>query len=171
MPFPQNRPLWYAFAMQKVTPFLWFNGNAEEAANFYTSVIQPSRITEILRYGEAGPGPKGSVMLITFELHGQEFIALNAGGKFQFTPAMSLFIRCQTQEEVDHLWDSLSAGGKTIQCGWLTDKFGVTWQIVPNVLMEMQADKDREKSQRVMKAMMKMIKLDIAELKKAYDGN
>lgn len=156
--------------MQKITPFLWFNGNAEEAANYYTSVIQPSKITDVRRYGDAGPGPKGSVMTVSFQLYGQEFIALNGGPQFQFTPAISLFVRCQTQEEVDRLWNHLSAGGKTIQCGWLTDKFGVTWQIVPTALGEMLADKDPEKSRRVMQAMMKMIKLDIAELKKAYDG-
>ena len=155
--------------MQTITPFLWFNGRAEEAANFYIGIFKNAKITETMRYGDAGPGPKGSLMSATFELDGQKFIALNGGPQFQFSPAISFFVLCDTQEEVDHFWDKLSDGGQKIQCGWLTDKFGVTWQIVPKVLGEMLRDKDPAKSQRVMKAMMQMKKLDIAGLKAAYD--
>jgi predicted 3-demethylubiquinone-9 3-methyltransferase (glyoxalase superfamily) len=156
--------------MQKITPFLWFDGRAEQAANFYTSVFKNANITEIVRYGEAGPGPKGAVMMATFDLDGNTFIALNGGPEFQFSPATSFFILCDSQNEVDHFWEKLSEGGKPIQCGWLTDKFGVTWQVVPRILMEMLRDKDAARSQRVMKAMMQMIKLEIAPLKQAYDG-
>jgi predicted 3-demethylubiquinone-9 3-methyltransferase (glyoxalase superfamily) len=150
--------------MQKITPFLWFDGNAEEAMNFYTSIFKNSKIGKIRRYGDAGPGPKGSVMTATFQLEGQEFMALNGG------PAISFFVNCETQEEVDELWKKLSAGGETVQCGWLKDKFGVSWQIIPKTLGELLGDKDPQKSQRVMKAMMKMIKIDVAELKRAYEG-
>lgn len=156
--------------MQKITPFLWFDGRAEEAANFYTSVFKNANITEVMRYGDAGPGPKGSVMSATFELDGNTFIALNGGPQFQFSPAISFFILCDSQDEVDHFWEKLSEGGKKIQCGWLTDKFGVTWQVVPKILGEMLRDKDAARSQRVMKAMMQMTKLDIAGLKQAYSG-
>ena len=156
--------------MQKITPFLWFDGRAEEAANFYTSVFKNANITEITRYGDAGPGPKGDVMMATFDLDGNTFIALNGNRQFQFSPAVSFFILCDSQDEVDHFWEKLSGGGKTIQCGWLTDKFGVTWQVVPKILLEMLRDKDAARSQRVMKAMMQMIKLDIAALKQAYNG-
>jgi predicted 3-demethylubiquinone-9 3-methyltransferase (glyoxalase superfamily) len=156
--------------MQKITPFLWFDGKAEKAAKFYTSIFKHSQLLDVARYGEAGPGPKGSVMTATFSLEGQEFIALNAGPMFKFTPAISFFVKCKTQKEVDYYWDKLSKGGKKIQCGWLTDKFGVTWQIVPTVLGELLQDKDREKANRVMKAMMKMVKLDIRRLKQAYAG-
>jgi predicted 3-demethylubiquinone-9 3-methyltransferase (glyoxalase superfamily) len=123
-----------------------------------------------MRYGEAGPGPKGSVLAVTFELDGQEIIALNGGPHFQFSPAISLFVKCQTQAEVDHFWDKLSAGGKTMQCGWLTDRYGIAWQIVPTALGEMLQDKDAAKSQRAMQAMLQMTKLDIAALRKAYEG-
>jgi predicted 3-demethylubiquinone-9 3-methyltransferase (glyoxalase superfamily) len=156
--------------MQKITPFLWFDGKAEEAANFYVSVFKNSRIGKIGRFGDAGPGPKGSVMSVSFQLEGQEFYALNGGPQYSFTPAISFFVNCGTQAEVDELWDKLSAGGEKIQCGWLKDKYGLTWQIIPSVLGEMLADKDPEKSNRVMKAMMQMIKIDIAGLKRAYDG-
>jgi len=157
--------------MQKISPCLWFDGKAEEAMNFYMSVFKNGKVVTVMRYGEAGPGPKGSVLAVTFELEGQEFIALNGGPQFQFTPAISMFVKCQTQAEVDDYWEKLLAGGgKTQQCGWLTDKYGVSWQIVPTALGEMLQSKDAEKSQRAMQAMMKMVKLDVAALKKAYEG-
>lgn len=155
--------------MQKITPFLWFNGNAEEAMNFYTAIFKNSRAGDVMRYGEAGPGPEGTVMSVTFQLEGQEFFALNGGPVFKFSPAISFFVNCETQEEIDGFWAKLSEGGETQQCGWLRDKFGVTWQIVPNVLRKMLQDKDYEKSNRVMAAMMKMTKLDIGLLKRAYE--
>jgi len=155
--------------MQKITPFLWFDGKAEEAMNFYTEIFKNSKVVDIMRYGDAGPGPKGSVMSATFQLEGQEFIALNGGPQFTFSPAISFFVKCQTQEEVDELWDRLLAGGRPQQCGWLTDRYGLSWQIVPTVLGEMLQDKDPDKSSRVMKAMLKMVKLDIAALKEAYE--
>ena len=154
--------------MQKITPFLWFNGNAEEAANHYISIFKNSRIVSIMRYGEAGPGPKGSVMSANFQLEGQDFVALNGGPQFKFTEAISLFVRCETQEEVDDLWAKLAAPGQKGQCGWIKDKFGLSWQIVPSVLGEMLQDKDAERSGRVMKALMQMDKLDIGVLKQAY---
>jgi predicted 3-demethylubiquinone-9 3-methyltransferase (glyoxalase superfamily) len=156
--------------MQKITPFLWFDGKAEEAAAFYTSIFKNAKVTDVSRYGEGAPAPKGSVMTATFELEGQKFIALNGGPHYQFTPAVSFFIHCETQGEIDHYWEKLSAGGKQIQCGWLTDKFGLTWQVVPTVLMTYMRDKDPEKAKRVMQAMLKMVKLDIATLQRAYDG-
>ncbi|MBI4166699.1 MAG: VOC family protein [Acidobacteria bacterium] len=158
--------------MQRITPFLWFDNNAEEAANFYIGIFKNSKILNITtRYGEAGPGPRGSVMTISFQLEGQEFIALNGGPHFKFTEAISLMVNCQSQEEVDVLWDKLTAGGgQPVDCGWLKDKFGLSWQITPTVLLEMVGDKDPAKSKRVMEAMMKMKKLDIAALKRAYDG-
>jgi predicted 3-demethylubiquinone-9 3-methyltransferase (glyoxalase superfamily) len=156
--------------MQKITPFLWFNDNAEEAVNFYVSIFKNSKIVDVARYGDAGPGPKGSVMVISFELEGQRYTALNGGPNYTFTPAISLMVHCETQEEVDHYWDALCAGGKPVQCGWLTDKYGLSWQIVPDALMKLMRDKDPVKSSRVMMAMMKMIKLDIAKLQHAYDG-
>lgn len=156
--------------MQKITPFLWFDGRAEEAANFYTSVFKNSKIGTVSRYGEGGPGPKGSVMSATFQLEGQEFIALNGGPHYSFTPAISFFIHCETQEEVDHYWDKLSDGGRTVQCGWLQDKFGLSWQVIPTILFKLLNDKDPAKSKRVMQAMLKMIKLDIQGLKDAYEG-
>ncbi|MGH6816008.1 MAG: VOC family protein [Hyphomicrobiaceae bacterium] len=154
---------------QKIVPFLWFDGNAEEAVNFYVSTFKNSKILTVMRYGEAGPGPKGSVMSATFQLEGQEFIALNGGPQFKFTEAISLFVTCETQEEVDGLWKKLSAGGQTQQCGWLKDKFGLSWQIIPSALGEMLQDKDAEKSKRVMQAMLQMDKIDIKRLRQAYD--
>jgi predicted 3-demethylubiquinone-9 3-methyltransferase (glyoxalase superfamily) len=153
--------------MQKISPFLWFNDNAEEAAHFYTSIFNNSRIGSVMRFGDAGPGPKGAVMGISFELAGQEFKALNGGPVFTFTPAISLFVDCETQEEVDNLWKRLGEGGEPQQCGWLKDKFGVSWQIVPLALGRMLQDPDATKSTRVMQAMMRMVKLDIAELERA----
>jgi len=155
--------------MQKITPFLWFNDQAEEAMNFYTSIFKNSKIVRVSRYGEAGPGPKGTVMVGTFQLEGQEFIALNGGPNFPFTEAISFLVDCKTQQEVDELWDKLSEGGKTSQCGWLKDKYGVSWQIVPSALGEMMSDPDPAKSKRVMQAMLKMTKIDIEGLKRAYD--
>jgi predicted 3-demethylubiquinone-9 3-methyltransferase (glyoxalase superfamily) len=156
--------------MQKITPFLWFDGKAEEAANFYTSIFKNSKILNIARYGEAGPGPKGTVMTATFELEGQSFMALNGGPHYAFTPAISFFVSCETQAEVDHLWEKLSAGGAEMQCAWLRDKFGVSWQIVPKALIELMQDKDPVKSQRVFKAMLEMTKIDIEGLRRAYRG-
>ena len=153
--------------MQKITPFLWFDGKAEEAMNFYVSIFKNSKAGSIGRYGEAGPGPKGSVMSATFELDGQEFFALNGGPAFTFTPAISFFVNCETQEEVDELSEKLSAGGSTQRCGWLQDKFGVSWQIVPSILGKLLQDKDAAKSTQVMQAMMQMDKLDIRGLEQA----
>ena len=155
--------------MQKITPFLWYDNNAEEAVNQYISIFRNSKITNIARYGEAGPGPKGSVMTIEFQLEGQDFIALNGGPMFKFTEAISLSVDCKTQQEVDELWEKLSAGGQPGQCGWLKDKYGLSWQIVPSILIEMLQDKDAEKSKRVMQAMLQMSKIDIAALKRAYE--
>ena len=153
---------------QKITPFLWFDHQAEEAVGFYTSIFKDSKIGTVTRYGEAGPGPKGSVMTMGFELDGQEFVALNGGPHYQFTPAISFVINCESQEEVDHYWETLSAGGQEIQCGWLRDKYGVSWQVVPTVLIDMLHDKDAARAQRVMKAMLQMKKIDIARLEEAY---
>ncbi len=155
--------------MQKITPFLWFDGKAEEAMNFYTAIFKNSKVVDIRRYGDAGPGPKGSVMSARFQLDGQEFIALNGGPHFKFSPAISFFVRCETQEEVDELWERLLEGGEPQRCGWLTDKYGLSWQIVPTVLGELLQDKDAEKSSRVMRAMLAMVKLDIGALKEAYE--
>jgi len=155
--------------MQKITPFLWFDSQAEEAANFYTSIFKNSKLGTVSRYGEAGPGPKGSVMLVTFELDGEEFMALNGGPLFKFTEAISLSVNCQTQDEVDELWEKLSAGGEKGRCGWLKDKYGLSWQINPTVLGEMLNDKDAEKANRVMQAMLQMDKIDVGELKQAYE--
>jgi predicted 3-demethylubiquinone-9 3-methyltransferase (glyoxalase superfamily) len=155
--------------MQKITPFLWFNSKAEEAAAFYTSIFDNSKIVGVTRYGEAGPGPTGAVMTVVFQLEGQEFIALNGGPQFTFTPAISFVVNCKTQEEVDEHWEKLSKGGQTQQCGWLQDKYGVSWQIVPTVLGEMLQDKDAKKAQSVMKAMLQMEKIDIKRLKQAYE--
>lgn len=157
--------------MQKITPFLWFNGNAEEAANFYVSVFKNSKILSIARFGDAGPGPKGSVMLVSFEIEGQKFSALNGGPQYTISPAISFLVDCETQAEVDELWASLTAGGKEVQCGWLTDKFGVSWQIIPRAFMEMLQDKNPVRSQRVFRAMMQMIKIDVEALKRAYRGD
>lgn len=156
--------------MPKITPFLWFDSKAEEAMNFYVSVFKNSKVVGVSRYGDAGPGPKGSVMTATFELEGQRFIALNGGPTFTFTPAISLFVNCETQQEVDDLWAKLSAGGREDRCGWLQDKYGLSWQIIPSTLMDLMQDKDPEKSKRVMQAMLQMVKIDIAGLKKAYAG-
>jgi len=155
---------------QKITTYLWFDNNAEEAMNFYVSIFKNSKILDVIRYGDAGPGPKGTVMCGTFQLEGQEFIALNGGPQFKFTEAISLFVNCETQEEVDDLWRKLTAGGGApSQCGWLKDKFGLSWQIIPSVLLKMVADKDAEKSKRVMEAMFQMSKIDINRLKQAYE--
>ena len=154
--------------MQKITPFLWFDSKAEEAMNFYTSIFKNSKKGRITRYGEAGPGPKGTVMSAIFELDGQEFFALNGGPHFTFSPAIWFFVTCETQQEVDEYWEKLSAGGEQQRCGWLKDKFGVTWQIVPSVLDKLLQDKDAGKSTQVMQAMMQMGKLDIERLEQAY---
>ena len=155
--------------MQKIRPCLWFDGKAEEAANFYVSVFDDAKILDRMYYGEAGPGPKGSVLTVTFELCGQEFIALNGGPHYTFSPAISLFVTCRSQAEVDQYWEKLSAGGETQRCGWLTDKYGVSWQIVPAARGEMLQDKDPGKASRVMASMLTMIKLDIARLRDAYE--
>jgi predicted 3-demethylubiquinone-9 3-methyltransferase (glyoxalase superfamily) len=155
--------------MQKITPFLWFNDQAEEAMNFYVSIFKNSKIGSITRYGDAGPGPKGSVMAATFQLEGQDFFALNGGPQFQFTPAISFFVNCETQEEVDELWEKLSASGRKDRCGWLQDKYGLSWQIIPSVLNTMLRDKNPAKAYKVMQAMLQMDKIDIARLKQAYD--
>jgi predicted 3-demethylubiquinone-9 3-methyltransferase (glyoxalase superfamily) len=155
--------------MQKITPFLWFNDNAEEAVNFYVSIFRNSRIVSMSRYPEGTPGPAGKVMTATFQLEGQEFIALNGGPEFKFNEAISFFVNCETQEEVDRLWDKLSEGGEKGQCGWLKDKYGVSWQIVPTALGQMLGDKDPQKSQNVMQAMLKMTKIDIETLRRAYE--
>jgi predicted 3-demethylubiquinone-9 3-methyltransferase (glyoxalase superfamily) len=157
-------------SMQKITPFLWFDDKAEEAMKFYVSVFKNSKIGGLTRYGEEGPGPKGTVMTTTFQLEGQEFIALNGGPLFKFTEAISFVVNCDTQEEVDYYWEKLSAGGEKSRCGWLKDKFGLSWQIVPTVLGELFQDKDPEKSQRVMHAMLQMDKMDIEDLRRAYEG-
>ncbi|MGH9482076.1 MAG: VOC family protein [Terriglobales bacterium] len=152
---------------QKITPFLWFDGQAEAAARLYTSLFKNSGIVNVNRNGESGPGPKGSAMSVVFRLEGQEFIALNGGPMYRFTPAISFLVNCQTQAEVDELWDKLSAGGATQQCGWLQDRFGLSWQIVPSILGKLLGDKDTAKAQRVMRAMLGMVKLDIAGLERA----
>jgi predicted 3-demethylubiquinone-9 3-methyltransferase (glyoxalase superfamily) len=155
--------------MQKITPFLWFDNNAEEAVNHYLAVFKNSKINKVLRCGDAGPGPKGSILTIAFQLEGQDFIALNGGPIFKFTEAISLSVDCKSQQEVDDLWEKLSDGGQKSQCGWLKDKFGLSWQVVPSALVEMLQDQDAEKAKRVMAAMMQMSKIDIAILKQAYD--
>src|SRR5580704_5792418 len=157
--------------VHKITPFLWFDDKAEEAMNFYVSVFKNSKVGRVSRYGEGGPGPKGTVMSATFQLDGQDFFALNGGPQFKFTPAISFFVNCETQQEVDELWDKLSAGGRTDRCGWLQDKFGLSWQIIPTVLGQLLQDKDAKKSQRVMQAMLQMEKIDIKKLEQAYEHN
>lgn len=154
--------------MQKITTFLWYDNQAEEAANFYVSIFKNSKIVSFTRHSEAGPGVKGTVMTVAFQLEGQQFYALNAGPHFKFNEAISLLVNCETQAEVDELWEKLSAGGKKDQCGWLKDKYGLSWQITPVVLLEMLQDKDAKKAARVMQAMLQMGKIDIAELKRAY---
>lgn len=155
--------------MPKITPFLWFDGKAEEAVNFYVSVFKNSKTLSVSRYGDAGPGPKGTVMTVAFELDGQQFVALNGGPHFTFSPAISFVVSCETQEEVDHFWEKLSEGRKEVQCGWLEDKYGVSWQVVPRILLELLQDKNSEKTRRVLGAMMKMVKLDVRGLQQAYD--
>lgn len=155
--------------MQKITPFLWFNDKAEEAMNFYVSIFKNSKAGKVTRWGGAGPGPKGSVMSVTFQLEGQEFFALNGGPAFAFTPAISLFVDCKTQAEVDELWEKLSAGGEKSRCGWLKDKYGLSWQIIPSALGTLMNDPDPAKAQSVMQAMMQMTKIDIAGLQQAHD--
>jgi predicted 3-demethylubiquinone-9 3-methyltransferase (glyoxalase superfamily) len=156
--------------MQKIVPFLWFDGRAEEAMNFYVSIFKNSKIRSVHRCGDAGPGPKGSVLTATFQLEGQEFMALNGGPLYKFSPANSLFVNCETQKEVDELWTKLAEGGKTNRCGWLDDRFGVSWQIIPTALGKLLNDKDAAKSSRVMKAMLQMTKIEIDKLKQAYEG-
>jgi len=155
--------------MQKITPFLWFDNQAEEAMNFYVSIFKNSKVLSVNLYGEGAPAPKGTVMTANFELDGQVFTALNGGPMYKFSPAISFVVHCETQAEVDEYWAKLSAGGKTNQCAWLDDKFGVSWQIVPNALIELLSDPDPAKAGRVMQAMMQMTKIDIAALKRAYE--
>jgi predicted 3-demethylubiquinone-9 3-methyltransferase (glyoxalase superfamily) len=154
--------------MQKISPFLWFNDKAEEAVNFYIKVFKNAKIKSITRYGDAGPGPRGSVMTVSFLLDGQEFVALNGGPVFTFTPAISFVVNCGTQEEIDRLWVRLSAGGEQGNCGWLKDKYGVSWQIVPNILPKLLTGPDTGKTHHVIQAILKMKKLDITKLKQAY---
>ena len=157
--------------MQKITPFLWFNDNAEEAVNFYASVFPDAKIGKISRYPEDSGGPVGQVMVVEFQLFGQNFRALNAGPHFKFTPAISFMVNCETQEEIDYYWGKLTEGGKEVDCGWLEDKYGLSWQITPSVLLEkFLIDPDKQKSARAMQAMMTMKKLDIAALQRAYNG-
>ncbi len=155
--------------MQKISPFLWFDDKAEEAVDFYASVFKNSKILNISRYGDAGPGPKGAVMSVTFELNGQEFMALNGGPLFKFSEAISFFVHCETQQEVDELWEKLSASGEKQRCGWLKDKYGLSWQIVPTVLGKLLNQSDPGKSKKVMEAMLKMNKLDINGLRQASE--
>jgi predicted 3-demethylubiquinone-9 3-methyltransferase (glyoxalase superfamily) len=155
---------------QKIKTFLWFDKEAEEAARFYTSIFENSRITTVARYGDAGPGPKGSAMTVAFELEGQEFLALNGGPQFKFTEAISLLVTCDSQQEIDELWSRLSAGGAEGQCGWLKDRFGLSWQIVPSALPQLLQDPDPAKSARVMRAMLQMRKMDVALLQRAHGG-
>ena len=157
--------------MQKITPFLWFDTKAEEAAQFYVSVFKNSRILAVTRYGDAGPGPKGSVMVVSFQLEGQQFTALNGGPRFQFSEAFSFVVSCENQEEIDYYWNKLTSdGGQESQCGWLKDKFGFSWQIVPTALGKLMSDKDPKKANRVMQALLQMKKLDIAVLEEAAEG-
>jgi predicted 3-demethylubiquinone-9 3-methyltransferase (glyoxalase superfamily) len=155
--------------MQKIRPFLWFDGRAEEAARFYTSIFKNSHLGEIKHYGEAGPGEDGSVMGVSFVLDGVAFMAINGGPEFTFSPAISFFVNCESQAEIDELWAKLADGGATNQCGWLQDKFGVSWQIVPSILGDLLGDQDEAKSTRTMQAMLGMTKLDIAALQRAHD--
>jgi predicted 3-demethylubiquinone-9 3-methyltransferase (glyoxalase superfamily) len=159
--------------MQKITPFLWFDDKAEQAATFYTSIFKNSKIVNIARYGDAGAEvsgrPKGTVMTVAFQLEGQELVTLNGGPQFKFTEAISFVVNCQTQQEVDEYWEKLSDGGQEVQCGWLKDKYGLSWQIVPTILSEMLSDPDPKKAEKVMKAMLQMKKIDIKGLKQAYE--
>ena len=155
--------------MQKITTFLWFDDQAEEATKFYVSLFKNSKVLDVTRYPEGSPGPAGKVMTVAFELDGQQFVALNGGPQFPFTEAISLLINCETQQEVDELWEKLSERGEKSQCGWLKDKYGLSWQVIPTALNRMLADKDPEKAQRVMQAMLHMSKIDVAELERARD--
>jgi predicted 3-demethylubiquinone-9 3-methyltransferase (glyoxalase superfamily) len=155
---------------QKIRTFLWFDKEAEDAAKFYTSIFRNSRITTVARYGDAGPGPKGSAMTVAFELEGQEFLALNGGPQFKFTEAISLLVTCESQQEIDELWGKLAAGGQEGQCGWLKDRYGLSWQIVPSALPHLLQDPDPAKSARVMQAMLQMKKMDLARLERAHRG-
>ena len=155
--------------MQKITPFLWFNDQAEDAMHFYVSIFKNSKVGQVTRCGEAGPGPKGAVMSATFQLEGQEFMALNGGPHFSFTPAISMFVNCETQEEVDEFWEKLSAGGSKERCGWLKDKYGLSWQIIPSALGKLMGDKNPAKAKSVMNAMLQMNRIDIKTLQQAYD--
>ncbi len=157
--------------MKKIIPFLWYDDKAEEAANFYVSIFKNSRIVSVSRYGDTGPGPKGKVMSVTFQLDGEEFYALNGGPVFKFTEAISFFVNCESQQEVDELWEKLSAGGAKSQCGWLKDRYGLSWQVIPTALGKYLQDKDPERSKRVMQAMLQMGKIDIEKLKQAYEGH
>lgn len=156
--------------MQKLVPFLWFDDKAEEAVNLYVSIFKNSKVGTVSRYGKGGPGPEGAVMTATFQLNGQEFMALNGGPMFKFTEAVSFLVNCETQQEVDDLWEKLSEGGQKSQCGWLKDKYGLSWQIVPTALGRLMGDPDKAKSGRVMQAMLQMTKIDIAKLQTAYDS-
>lgn len=157
--------------MQKITPFLWFDNNAEQAMNFYTSIFKNSKVLTVSRYPEGSPGPAGQVMTAEFELEGQEFVLLNGGPRFQFTEAVSFVVNCETQEEVDYFWERLSEGGQKSRCGWLKDQFGLWWQVVPVILAELMGDKDPEKSKRVMQSMLSMDKIEIEPLKRAHAGD
>jgi predicted 3-demethylubiquinone-9 3-methyltransferase (glyoxalase superfamily) len=156
--------------VQKINPFLWFNDQAEEAAKFYVSIFKNSGVKKVVHYGKAGPGPEGSVMTVEFELEGQEFTALNGGPVYKFTEAISFVVNCNSQEEVDYYWEKLTEDGEEGVCGWLKDKYGLSWQIVPTVMVEMMSDPDPEKAKRVTEAMLQMVKIDIKTLKEAYDG-
>lgn len=156
--------------MQKITTFLWFDNQAEEAMNFYTSIFKNSKIGEVRRYPAGGPMPEGTVITASFELEGKEFIGLNAGPVYKFNPAISFSIDCKDQEEVDYYWEKFSEGGTPVQCGWITDKFGLSWQVTPSILSKRMGDPDREKAARVMQAMMKMVKIDVAGIEAAYEG-
>ena len=154
--------------MQKIIPSLWFDGKAEEAMNFYISIFKNSRVLNVSRFGDAGPGAAGTVMAVSFELDGQRFMGINGGPEFPFSEAVSFYVDCETQQEVDELWEKLTAGGEESQCGWLKDKYGLSWQIVPKILIEMLGDKDPEKAKRVTEAMLQMQKIDIKTLERAY---
>jgi predicted 3-demethylubiquinone-9 3-methyltransferase (glyoxalase superfamily) len=156
--------------MQKITPFLWFDNNAEEAMNFYVSVFKNSKVGQVSRYGKGAPMPEGTFMVGTFYLNGQELMVLNGGPHYKLTPAFSMVVNCETQEEIDYYWEKLTAEGKAVQCGWLEDKFGVSWQIVPTLLFELMEKGDKAKTDRMMQALWSMVKLDIAGLKRAYEG-
>lgn len=155
--------------MQKITPYLWFDYQAQAAAEFYVSIFKNSKITDITHYGEAGPGEPGSVLTVSFQLEGQDFVGLNGGPHYTFSPAISFFVDCETQQEVDELWAKLTEGGEEVQCGWLTDKFGVSWQIIPNGLIEYLHGDDPVKSQRATEAMLQMQKIDLEKIRQAYE--